>query len=238
MNDSLCGGVVYNPREHRGLVLRLSALDVGSITKDGSNKVSQWDDKTINANHGTQGTAAAQPTYSAADVGLSFDDTDDYVDCGTSDSLDITNEITIEAWIKGTYGAAALHSVVAKYGGTDSNYYMVVYQQNLRGLAADSSDSEKIIQTDTVLADDTWYHAAFTAKNNEQKLYLNGVLDKTGAETSSGIDTSAEKLIIGARNNGTSNYFNGLIDEVRIYNRVLSATEIKSSYNDGAAIHL
>jgi len=126
-------------------------------------------DSSGNGNHGTN-NGTTWTTSGKFGNALTFNGSTGYVDCGTSDSLDITNEITIEAWIKGTYGAAALHSVVAKYGGTDSNYYMVVYQQNLRGLAADSSDSEKIIQTDTVLADDTWYHAAFTAKNNEQKL--------------------------------------------------------------------
>ncbi|AUD00998.1 LamG-like jellyroll fold domain-containing protein [Spirosoma pollinicola] len=78
-----------------------------------------------------------------------------------------------------------------------------------------------------------WYHTVFTRDNHDKKLYVDGKLINAAPSHDDafyGIGTLKAK--IGNRNaNGTQNYFNGIIDDLRIYNRVLNADEVKALYN-------
>ncbi|MEA3272466.1 MAG: hypothetical protein U9P90_02255 [Patescibacteria group bacterium] len=71
--------ILWTPANLTNLELWLDASDSGTITKDGSNKVSQWDDKSGNGNHATQGTEANQPAYNAADNSVNFDGSNDWM---------------------------------------------------------------------------------------------------------------------------------------------------------------
>ncbi|NOQ55625.1 MAG: hypothetical protein GQ477_02340, partial [Nanohaloarchaea archaeon] len=79
--------------------------------------------------------------------------------------------------------------------------------------------------TASVSAPLEWHHYALTYNGSNQKLYLYG--NQTNSTSLTGnINTNANNLTIGK-------YFNGIIDEVRIYNRALTAEEINASYNAG-----
>ena len=161
--------------------------------------------------------------------GRSFDGVDDYVDCGVKDSLNLTDEIALEAWIKikdfTTAGYLLARNLAApsdsmQYGiylNTDESVYITVEQSTWgSGIIAPIGE---------------WTHLVALIKSGSyQKLYLNGAYQaKTTCPTISSRDW---KLLIGMRNNngGQSYPFNGLIGEVRIYSRVLTPQEILDHY--------
>ncbi len=78
----------------------------------------------------------------------------------------------------------------------------------------------------TIINTDRWYHVAATFDNSTIKLYVNGALDATIARTVPTISYDAETASIGNRNDNRDLGFNGTIDELRAYDRVLSPSEI------------
>ncbi len=87
------------------------------------------------------------------------------------------------------------------------------------------------VSTQSSLNTNIWYHFAATFVSGNSKIYLNGALNNSSTW---GITTlplaSARILRIGENQPGGDEYFNGIIDEVRIYNRALSDQEIKALY--------
>jgi hyaluronoglucosaminidase len=96
------------------------------------------------------------------------------------------------------------------------------------------------IVTDTALRPNTWYHVACTIYSSRSaSIYVNGALLKTGAITTSILSRPTEPLHIGSSSDyGTpAFFFRGLIDEVAIYDRALSAEEIQQHYQAGLQRH-
>jgi len=166
---------------------------------------------------------------------LYFDGVDDYVDCGNNPSLNITDAITIEARVKDctNYG----WSQVA--GRNHSTSYYSDYAIILRNYNSTIDYFIRIVTTDGVLydasskyrADPYWHHIVGTFDGRYMKLYFDGSLKKTtdlGSQKK--IATSGNNLLIG---NWFSQKFNGLIDEVRIYNAALPSAKIKQHYVQG-----
>ena len=87
------------------------------------------------------------------------------------------------------------------------------------------------ITTNEVFSTGQWYHVVISKQNTEAKVFVNGDFDNIA--TISSIDTTNKVFQIGATNAPLGYYdyyFDGLIDEVRIYNRALSGTEVNQHY--------
>lgn len=158
---------------------------------------------------------------------LSFDGTDDYVNVNGMDRSG--TEITISGWIKSnsttesrplTFRREVPDAlIILNSGGVedDVRFYTTA--------ATDNGDL-------TVSGYDTgtWTHYALTAtENGSMEAYINGV--KVGSDSVGTFDTLAANDAIGIGRDLTSNPHNGLIDDVRIYDRVLSEPEIKALYS-------
>jgi len=85
-----------------------------------------------------------------------------------------------------------------------------------------------------------WYHTVATWDGNYPKLYVNGKLEATGGQYIGPLNSSSFKYYIGVWTNESDwrYFFNGLIDEVRIYNYARSAEQIKMDYQQGLAAHM
>ena len=98
-------------------------------------------------------------------------------------------------------------------------------------------NDEIVVGTDaSEIATSTWYHAAVTYDGvSNAYLYLNSIEKASDATIVDTFQNRADTTRIGYGyyNSGTAYYFNGLLDEVRIYNRALSAAEVKRLYNMG-----
>ena len=176
---------------------------------------------------GLNGTVSGA-TWTAGKFGtsLSFNGVSDWVTVPDADSLDLTTGMTLEAWVN----PAAL-----------SGFTTVMLKERTGGLAyslyaSDNSNrppSGYIRRTSdvgtvgtTLLPLNAWSHLAATYDAATLRLFVNGVQVASRATTGA-IATSTGVLRIGG-NSVWGEYFKGLIDEVRVYNRALSAAEIQT----------
>ncbi len=161
--------------------------------------------------------------------GFTFDGVDDFVNVSDDNSLDVTNEITIEMWLyQLTESTAGGNGVTKnneyKFGPYfDSNY---LFRMETTG---GSWGNQAIFSNSSTILNE-WAHIAVTynSSSNTSRIYINGNLDVENTTTINGtIETSTNSLWIGR---GEVPFFNGTIDEVRIWNRSLSADEVQQQY--------
>ncbi len=185
-------------------------------------------DSSGNNNNGT----TANTTWSTAGKfgnALSFNGTNAWVTVPDANSLDLTTGMTLEAWLNPTtstgwvdaFGKETTDDVVYSiYSSTPANAPTGYIRKG--GVFSQAG-------TTSPLALNDWTHLATTYDGANLKFYVNGTLISTIAATGA-IDTSTGVLRIGG-NSIFGEYFKGLIDEVRIYNRALSAAEITTDMN-------
>ena len=161
---------------------------------------------------------------------LSFDGEDDYVNCGSDPSLNCTDAITIEAWVKGN-SFSSINRIVAK-DATDVDSHQAYQLLNVPGgevyFRIKDNGTWYGGGFDVVLSPGQWYHVVGTYDGEVLKAFVNGVQAPTTYLHTGSIEITADTLKIGGRDEYV---FNGIIDEVRIYNRALNETEIQNNYN-------
>lgn len=160
---------------------------------------------------------------------LEFDGIDDYVDCGNHTSLNITEAITIEAWIKtpslivytaimwGETSAGKRRALLLWNGGSgNGRLYFSGY-----GAAANIDSGIRI-------DDNIWHHCVVTKNSSEfVKTYVDGVAGGSGSVTLASYNYTGTH--IGQGVDGTEP-FNGAISLVRIYNIALTAEQVLETY--------
>ncbi len=175
---------------------------------------------------------------------LSFDGADDYVSVTQNSSLPIYNQTvySVSAWVKGSAGQNAKKV----FSEGDTTNFVASFSIST-ALQASSKKVSIYIRDDAYVVklsykastldvfDDTWHYITWVDNNGTAQLYVDGALDSTNYNYTRSTLT-LNNTVIGAINLGsfTGNFF-GLIDEVRIYSRALSASEIKGLYNLGSA---
>jgi len=228
---------------------------VGHWTFDGAKVVNGVAlDSSGSGNNGNLGSIATSTFYSIGKIGqgFNFDGVDDYVIATDNASLSITGNLTISAWIK-PVDATVMQSVVSKYdsAGNQRSYFMNISDTSISCnarelLLAVSSTLTPFTGaakcSNAVLSSNKWSNvvAVYNASAQTVDLYIDGV-NQTRATVSgtipSSIADSSRNLSIGSSysNSTTPNAkpFKGGIDDVRVYNRALSAGEIKMLYNMG-----
>lgn len=168
-------------------------------------------------------------TISTAQTGLGFDGTNDYIQTNFT-GITGSSSRTIEAWIKtGTTGA---QRVIADMGTMPNGTRFTL--NILNGLLRIEIGGGGINSTVSV-TDNQWHHVAVTYDNSlsssKYKLYIDGTLNTSGDITAANINTAAGVgFMIGRRNDGV-NYFQGQMDEVRVWNVVRTAAQIMASMN-------
>jgi hypothetical protein len=136
--------------------------------------------------------------------------------------------MTLEAWVNPSTVSSTWRDVI--YKGND-NYYLEA--SSSKGGAPAAGASSGTVNGTAPLAANTWSHLAATYDGTMLRLYVNGVQTASIAQTGS-IATSTNPLQIGG-DNIFGQYFQGLIDEVRVYNRPLSQAEIQADMNTAIA---
>jgi len=156
---------------------------------------------------------------------LEFDGNDDYVEIADNNSLDLTNNYTIEVWIKPEV-FHRLGGIVSKYQGADAKgYYLRLLPDSpYTGLNFDGMKTNA-----GILEAGKWYHVAALNDNGTRKLYLNGELQNLSG-TANTIQSNNNELTIGVDYFKTSGrYFEGEIDEVSIWNTALTQQQIRDN---------
>lgn len=181
-------------------------------------------DASGNTNHGKISGAARVSTTQFGKA-LKFNGTSNWITVNDSASLDLSKAMTVEAWVYPTVTPSGWSTVVLKEqtGGLAYSLY-ANSDVNRPNETISVSGSDKQLSTGSRLPANTWTHLAATYDGITQKLYVNGTL--AGSRPQSGaVTVSGGKLRIGG-NSIWGEYFTGHIDEVRVYNRALTETEI------------
>ncbi len=191
-------------------------------------------DSTSNHNNGTPQGGVTQDATGKINGADSFDGADDFINCGNDESLtsEITNKLTAEAWVYPTALAASFQDAAAQYHLSRSQGWILRTSENSNRHFTPHVSVKGWYKCDGGLIPlNKWTHILLTYDGETLKGYFNGefVCQNTGP---SGSLSMTESTTIGSRD-GDSEPFPGLIDEVRIYNRSLSAEEIKASYHSG-----
>ncbi len=190
--------------------------------------------------HGTTASTPLQVGMESASAcsrnALSFDGVNDRVNIPQSPSLAIGgNTITLEAWIYPTSWRTSSFegSIINSESDANDNGYMLrcgasgTLSFNLGG----ASDSwHEVLSSSNALTLNTWQHVAGTYDGTTMRLYINGAQVNT-TTSSFTIGVAGNGVVIGDWSYGTGRNFPGKIDEVRIWNKTLSAAELAAHQN-------
>ncbi|MFA5794136.1 MAG: fibronectin type III domain-containing protein [Candidatus Brocadiia bacterium] len=167
--------------------------------------------------------------------GLSFNGINDCVAVPDLSTLDIiTSTLTIEAWVYPTAnGTSAV--ILSK----DLSYEIVLDNGVFKASVETSAPGNWARGGNQAVPLNQWSHLVFVHNDTSWKFYRNGAEVESiapGGSQAGNITPSDRQLGIGGRDNGSGwdSFFAGIIDEVRVYNRALSGTEISTRYNSGA----
>ena len=192
--------------------------------------------------NGLTGTlqAATWTTSGRNGNALVFNGTSSYVDLGTLSAFPLTSSATWSAWVFPTGNPSDDGQIIAKSGTSDGWQLKTTPDTGVRTFGMTiSSNGSSVIQrySRTVLSLNTWYYVAgvYDATNRTLDIYVNGIQDNgtlSGTVPASQNNPASINVNIGRRQNGF--YFIGTIDDVRVYNRALSAAEIQTDMNTPA----
>ena len=182
-------------------------------------------DTSGNSNTGAIGSAS-WTTQGKFGNALLFNGTSARVTINDSASLRLTTGMTLEAWVNPSTVNSAWRDVIYK---GDDNYYLEGSSTQGQVPAMGGTFSPNPLYGTAALVVNTWTHLAATYDRVTMRLYVNGVQVASRAQTGN-IVTSTNPLQIGG-DSIYGQYFAGLIDEVRVYNRALSLAEIQTDMN-------
>jgi len=201
-----------------------------------SGLVSWWkgDGSAIDKTGGHHGTLVSGATYAMGRVGqaFSFNGTNAYIDTG---SWTPGSQWTIEAWVNPLTAPLGRHTIAG--GVHDYHDWGIALENGQFGTLIRPVGTGNVWQTlvsGELAVAGTWYHVVGESDGTTARLYVNGQLKSSGAVDPSYIGTSYGTWI-GGETCCAGNNFPGLIDEVKIYSRALTAQEISDIYNAGSA---
>lgn len=175
---------------------------------------------------GHDGTLTNGPAWASGQLGgaVSLDGSNDYINVPHDNTLSLTT-FSMSAWIYPTALSGWQGIVVKGFTPNVANYYFNVHNDEI-GFGFYNNGWEDFATTTANLSTNRWYHAAVTFEDStgEGKIYLDGVLHSTGTTAKSPLPNS-DSLVLG-RTETTGEYWPGLLDDIRIYDKLLSAPEI------------
>lgn len=191
-------------------------------------------DESGNENNGVvNGATLTYDRFGIPNKAYSFDGGDDIIKVDHNAMLCPSN-ITISAWVK-INKMQNFARIVDKYRFIDKSGYNLVLDQNTLRLAFDSWDllnNQHFITANSQCQVGIWYNITSCYDGNILKLYVNGKLENSDSCTTP-VKQNSRYLSIGDGFDDTNNFpFNGIIDDVRIYNRALNEDEILELYHE------
>jgi hypothetical protein len=160
---------------------------------------------------------------------LSFNGTSGYASTPDSPALDIVSAGTLEAWVK-INALNQWHGIIAKANTSSDaarNYAMEITNTNqVACFLGNGSAATPLMTSTTALATGAFYHIACTWDGANLKVYVNGVMERSVAQSLTPA-ANTDSLMIGQYGGG-ADFANATIDEIRIYSKALSAAEISS----------
>jgi len=248
--NSKNGSILGQDIDRTGLVgwWKLDGASSGSIA---NGTTVGLEDSSGQSNNGTasnvNGTGMAWTTPKIGIGAVDFDGTDDYVSIPISSSLDFVglSAITMSAWVN-TDTVDPGERIIMWEDATDGNGNEISISLSDGSTSAfwkaggeiyvSPCETAASVTAVTEFPDDSdWVHLTVTYNGSETSIYVNGILDNSvsGSGTLCGADNPNPKWLIGSGELNTTRKLDGLIDDVRVYNRAISAAEVAQLYSYG-----
>lgn len=196
-------------------------------------------DNSGNGNDGTVYSATlTTDKFNDADKAYSFNGTSSYINIGQKSSLKMTDSISISAWFYVNTISPTYQNIISDHGLNQAtagpgkilrlNYGKL--QFIVGGLYGSTVTPATYVESSITVS--KWYHVVATYDRSLIKLYVNNVLVATKAYSQS-LTVNPNNILIG--NSGFGNeFFNGKMDQIRIYKRAITENEVKALYEEGA----
>ncbi|MBR9680563.1 MAG: LamG domain-containing protein [Candidatus Altiarchaeota archaeon] len=196
-------------------------------------------DEKINNNDGTfsggldGSIIGASVTSGYEGDALSFNGSGNYVDLGNSSIFNFgLNNFTVSAWIKQEGSGSRIIMAKLQTDGWPGFSLLVRSTNTIR-----FETSGSFVDSTTVLTTDTWYFVTGVRDGNDIQIYINGEFENNNTLGSPSDVDGIGNLTIGKYGNfPTPNWYNGTIDEIRLYNRSLTISEISALYVNQSVI--
>lgn len=230
---------------------------VGHWTFDGENM--DWSSTTAEvrdrSGQGNSGNADAMTSQSVMQgvlgQALALDGTDDFFSIPDVDGVtdfSTAQDFSVSTWVKipptqnntDTFDNA----IIEKWEGAADGYpYVIRLYNQTNETAADrgklftaryDGNTVSALTSTISVNDDTWHHIVFLKRGGSIYLYIDGEQDGTTADNSTFATTNTSPVYFGRRGGAGSLKFTGAVDDVRLYNRALSAEEVKRLYGLGS----
>ncbi len=160
-----------------------------------------------------------------------FNGSGNYMDFGTGGALTLGSNtpFTAEAWIKPTALTGYNVGIVSKVQADRGGVYSFMCCVNNSGTLAFYNNVAWYYSSTAVLTNNNWFHIVFSYNGSVMSYYINGVA--YGTSTCTWVDTPAHHLFVGSWYSPNTFYdFNGTISSARLYNKALSAYEVKQNF--------
>lgn len=162
----------------------------------------------------------------------------DYLYSADNASFSITGNVTISAWIKPeSVTAATSFDIAGKWDGANESYLLQQYGDEIY-MYIDAA-ANYVYTTGTNLTAGNWYHVVGTYNSTDRtvRIYVNGDLQATSTAGTipSSIGDDAGRFHVGAEDStgGATNYYDGIVDDVRLYNKYFTERQVRSLYDWG-----
>ncbi|MCK4670598.1 MAG: right-handed parallel beta-helix repeat-containing protein, partial [Nanoarchaeota archaeon] len=162
-----------------------------------------------------------------------LDGSGDYLQVPFNGTLNVSDSFAIEAWIKPGTVSAAYRAILEKGTGATDRYFLYAYSDEV--LFGYDMSSGYFLTTSANLKVGQWYHIVgqHNQSDGNWSIYVNGSLEVVSSGHTAGPKNNSGMLRIGVASYTLASYFNGDIDEVRVWNKILTPQEILDSYNNG-----
>jgi len=215
------------------LVLMMNFDNVSALGENSTYVVDLSGNENNGSGNGFDGDEIVSGKYGS---GVSFDGNNDYIEIPDSDSLNISNSISVGFWLKSGVPSSDSQIIIAK-PASSSNYigdwWFEASSTNSRlsFYLKESDGTNRDLNVDTVL-DDSWHYVLGTYNGTTQSIYIDGSLNSTISWTGTLLNFN-QPIYIGkamAVGDYGDEFFDGALDELRIWNRGLSAEEVYQQY--------
>ncbi len=160
------------------------------------------------------------------DTAVAFNGSTGLMSVPHASSLDVGDHFTLEAWVKRGAISTSTNQAVASQ---QAKAWLLMFNPSNHLVLRDATVAD-IASSKTTVTDNAWHQVAVTKNGSAVHLYIDGV-DQTGSVANQTLQNNTLPLTIGQSSN--TSYWNGTIDDVSLYGRDLSASEIQSHYTKG-----
>ncbi len=222
-----------------GLGLELSSVDFGFTQASDPDLIAHWTLDETNGGFAVDSSGEGNdglwnngtlPVAALFANGLSFDGQNDVVEVPASASLNNLSQLTMSVWVN--YSSSnGWRSIIDKRDNGSDGFDLYLNESSQAFLRINDST----LAGSSVLSAGAWHHLAAVYDGSAMVLYVNGVQDASRISGAVAIDTLGP-LLLGENYARGNSYFQGVLDDVRIYRRALSSTEVADLHAESSTV--